>query len=302
MSATQALPATAPFELPAAAATVAKLQHAFEEHGYAILRGAFSQEVVQNARKLLETLVEKDAQQLAAAGKAPNLFKNEPFETRMYKLYKDIPDLFNGHIQSELHHPSFFPYFFNQHVLDLVEGLIGGELRLYPNYFVRPKLPGSEKTQILWHQDAGYTYNKKEGGENKAQLENLRMVNLWTSFVPATEENGCMQFIPGTHKLGLVPHTYQKYYLEIDKEYLEPHLSKAVTIAMQPGDVVLFSNLLYHWGLPNRAETIRWSLDFRYQDATQSTLRATKGHIARSRKQPETAVRDAKHWTELTFQ
>lgn len=32
------------------------------------------------------------------------------------------------------------------------------------------------------------------------------VVNCWTSLVPATVENGCMLFIPGSHKLGFVAH------------------------------------------------------------------------------------------------
>ena len=45
---------------------------------------------------------------------------------------------------------------------------------------------------------------------------------------------------------------------------------------------MLFSNLLFHQGLPNRSRTVRWNLDWRYQDARQPTLREDQGHIARS--------------------
>lgn len=60
-------------------------------------------------------------------------------------------------------------------------------------------------------------------------------------------------------------------------------------------------NLLFHQGLPNRADTIRWSLDWRYQDATQPTLRAEAGHLARSHAYPDQVVRDAADWAERTF-
>jgi ectoine hydroxylase-related dioxygenase (phytanoyl-CoA dioxygenase family) len=129
----------------------------------------------------------------------------------------------------------------------------------------------------------------------------LRMVNVWTPLVPARVENGCMQFIPGTHKLGAVPHEQREHYLEIKREHLEPRLSQAVSIEMDPGDIVLFHNMLFHQGLPNRSKTIRWSLDWRYQDATQPTLRKENGHIARSQKHPERAVKSAEEWGGLTF-
>jgi len=177
-------------------------------------------------------------------------------------------------------------------LLDVVETFLGGEIRLYPNYSARPKLPDHAPTQVLWHQDGGYT-----GG----QAEMLRMVNVWTPLVPARVENGCMQFIPGTHRLGIVPHEKRDYYLEIASEYLEPRLNQAIPIEMDPGDIVLFHNLLFHMGLPNRSHMVRWSLDWRYQDARQPTLRNENGHIARSRSHPERVVQSAKEWVSLTF-
>ena len=72
-------------------------------------------------------------------------------------------------------------------------------------------------------------------------------------------------------------------------------------VELQPGDLVLFHNLLFHRGLPNRSQAIRWSLDWRYQDLTQSTLRAQEGHVARSRAHPELAVAGADDWSARSF-
>ena len=110
-----------------------------------------------------------------------------------------------------------------------------------------------------------------------------------------------MQFIPGTHRLGVVPHERRQYYLEIAVDQLQPRVEKAVSIEVDPGDIILFHNLLFHQGLPNRSQTVRWSLDWRYQDATQPTMRATKGHTARSHLHPEQAVKSAKQWASLSF-
>jgi len=78
-------------------------------------------------------------------------------------------------------------------------------------------------------------------------------------------------------------------------------LNQAIPIEMDPGDIVLFHNLLFHMGLPNRSHMVRWSLDWRYQDARQPTLRNENGHIARSRSHPERVVQSAKEWVSLTF-
>jgi ectoine hydroxylase-related dioxygenase (phytanoyl-CoA dioxygenase family) len=110
-----------------------------------------------------------------------------------------------------------------------------------------------------------------------------------------------MQFIPGTQRLGAVRHERRQYYLEIASEVLAPLEEQAVNIELDPGDIVLFHNLLFHRGLPNHSQQIRWSADWRYQDATQPTLRKENGHIARSRSHPEEAVQSAAQWATLTF-
>ena len=133
---------------------------------------------------------------------------------------------------------------------------------------------------MLWHQDGAYTKSYTDS----APITTMTMVNVWAPFVRATQENGCMEFIPGTHKLGVVRHEDREYYLEIAEEELVSRRSQAVPIEMDPGDVVLFNNLLFHRGRPNHAQTIRWSADWRYQDATQDKV-----------------VRTAQDWARLTF-
>ncbi|MCC6445263.1 MAG: phytanoyl-CoA dioxygenase family protein [Armatimonadetes bacterium] len=269
------------------------LQHRFNEEGYIVLKGFLDPKDIRDARSAMEGLVDREAEKLMAAGKSEGPLHGEPLETRLLRLYEnhmeEIPILF----RPELHQEGLFDLFFHPGLLDIAEAILGGEIRLYPNYSARPKLPDNARTEVLWHQDGGYT-----GGE----AGDLRMVNVWTPLVPARRENGCMEFIPGTHRLGLVPHEGREYYLEIASEYLLPRKKDAVAIEIDPQDIVLFHNLLFHRGLPNRSAKIRWNLDWRYQDATQPTLRPQQGHIARSRLHPESVVRDARQWAALSFE
>jgi phytanoyl-CoA hydroxylase len=268
----------------------------FEEQGYVILKGLLEPDVVRNARAELEGLVDRLARSLRAGGKIRRLHADEPFETRLYRLFQDRVEEAPKSFRPELHLAGLYPVFFHPVLLDIVEEYLGGEIRLYPNYTARPKLPEWEGTLVLWHQDGGYTDRGAGGG-----VETLRMVNVWSPLVPARVENGCMQFIPGTHRLGVVPHEQRRHYLEIRQDVLDQWGDQAIPVECDPGDVVLFHNLLFHCGLPNRSGTIRWSLDWRYQDATQPTMRTHTGHIARSRRDPESAVRSAEEWSILTF-
>lgn len=276
------------------------LQEQFQEQGYILLKGFLPDAVVAGCVQALQRLVDREAQSLLAKGKIVEGWEGEPFETRLYRLYEGCLDDAPKSFRPELHLPELFPLFFHSGLLDIVERFLGGEIRLYPNYTARPKLPGWDGTQVLWHQDGGYT--EKLGQDDTVAVEQFRMVNVWTPLVPVDAHNGCMQFIPGTHRLGVVPHETRKHYLEISETYLKPRLSEAVDIVCDPGDVVLFHNLLFHQGQPNASDSIRWSIDWRYQDAEQSTRRKERGHIARSRSHPEAAVQDAEQWSRLSFQ
>ena len=276
------------------------LSSIFETEGYVILRGILDQQVLRGVQSEMEKLVDLHAEKLLTGGKTRSLFREELFETRLYRLYSNCQDQAPKVFREELHGPGLFQLFFNPKILNIVEIILVDEIRLYPNYSARPKIPDWEGTQVLWHQDGGYTEQLKT--EDRRSIETLRMVNVWTPLVPAYVENGCMQFIPGTHKLGSVPHVQKKHYLEIDPAYIEPRLDHAVNIELDPGDVVLFHNLLFHQGLPNHSKSIRWSLDWRYQDATQPTMRKENGHLARSRRHPEMMVRSPEQWASLSFQ
>jgi hypothetical protein len=243
--------------------------------------------------------VERHAQALLAEGLIADPLREEPLETRLYKLYAGHMERAPLMFRPELHLTGLFDLFFHPRLLDIVEALLGPEIRLYPNYSCRPKYPEHAPDETLWHQDAGYTHAIYRAQEGPA--ESLRMVNAWTSLVPARVENGCMQFIPGTHTLGVVRHERQETYLRIAEAEIEPRRAQIVNIPTDPGDVVLFSNLLFHHGQMNHSDRLRWSFDWRYQDATQPTLRAEHGHIARNRRQPHHAVADAEQWASLSF-
>ena len=272
------------------------LTESFDRDGYVILKAFLSSTVIEGVKEELNVLVDRQAERLMAAGRITEPYDDAPFDTRIARVFEHSMDMAPTSFRPELHGPRLFDLFFHPRLLDVVEWLLGPEIRLYPNYTARPKFPEWKGTLVLWHQDGGYTAQAADG------VEILRMVNVWAPLVPATEKNGCMQFVPGTHRLGVVPHEKREYYLEIAQEELDLRLGQAVSIEVDPGDVVLFHNLMFHCGLPNMTRTVRWSMDWRYQDATQSTMRPHEGHPARSVKAPENVVRNRKDWAGRIFQ
>jgi ectoine hydroxylase-related dioxygenase (phytanoyl-CoA dioxygenase family) len=277
------------------------LKAQFENEGFVILREVIPQPVVAEVRQELSSIVNDIAIGLQAMDHFDDRFENEPFESRLLKLFSFAPELSPTQFRRNLHRRGMFGLFFCPRVLDLAEEILGSEIRLYPNYTVRPKLPEDPKTLVLWHQDAAYTELDLVKQPAAGMTANdLRMVNVWSPLVPARVENGCMQFVPRTHRIGIVKHEPRTHYLEIAESELAPRRKDVIDVILDPGDVVLFSNLLFHCGQPNRTNTIRWSCDWRYQDASQPTLRRENGHLARSASQP--VVKTPEQWAALKFQ
>jgi phytanoyl-CoA hydroxylase len=121
--------------------------------------------------------------------------------------------------------------------------------------------PAGKGTYLPWHQDAGDVW----------KLDRDPLVTLWVSLDPSTRMNGCLQVIPGSHRLGLLskngstisPAHAQLYCPDEAIEYLE----------LKPGEALLLHNWLLHRSDVNRTDTPRRALSVCYIDGrTLNTL------------------------------
>src|SRR3989440_354562 len=94
------------------------------------------------------------------------------------------PHLLFTWVDGIVHHPA---------ILDAVEDIIGPDIRLF-HLSVWPKNAG-DAAYVSWHQDATYF-----------GLEPPLQVTAWVALTDASIEAGCMEVIPGSHKLGQLPH------------------------------------------------------------------------------------------------
>ncbi len=81
-------------------------------------------------------------------------------------------------------------------------------------------------------------------------------------------------------------------YLRINQidEYTAAFPRSVVNATMKFGDVMIFNQYTYHRGLPNvDKKNVRWTLDFRYQNANHGTLRGEKGFLL-NKPEPENFV------------
>jgi ectoine hydroxylase-related dioxygenase (phytanoyl-CoA dioxygenase family) len=93
-------------------------------------------------------------------------------------------------------------------------------------------------------------------------------VTAWVAFTEATEANGAMEYIPGSHKLDQIPHrdTFAKNNLLTrgQEVMVEVDRSKRRIITLRPGEMSLHQVRLVHGSPPNPSTDRRIGLAIRY--------------------------------------
>ncbi|MDT0478346.1 chlorinating enzyme, partial [Streptomyces sp. DSM 41014] len=148
--------------------------------------------------------------------------------------------------------------------VERVASILGPDLLCWRTEFF-PKYQGDEGTD--WHQAATFAHSSgrpqiRWPAENDAPAFG-GTITAWTAFTHSTKESGCLQLMPGTHRvmnydesLGMSynPDTINKRekdsvrrgffgydYRELQKDPdWRPDESKAFSLVMQPGECVIF--------------------------------------------------------------
>lgn len=113
-----------------------------------------------------------------------------------------------------------------------------------------PKVGGAWE----WHQDYGYWY------KNACLFPD--MISALIAVDGATKENGCLQVIKGSHKLGRIEHGFSGEQVGANMERVNEALKRLplVYCEVQPGSVIFFHGNLLHRSDQNTSERPRWSL------------------------------------------
>ena len=106
-----------------------------------------------------------------------------------------------------------------------------------------------------WHQDYGYWYKNEF-------LFPDQMISVMVAITKATKENGCLQVIGGSHKMGRVEHGFAGDQVGAAQHYVDLALKTLplVYVELKPGDALFFHSNLLHRSAPNLSDTARWSL------------------------------------------
>jgi ectoine hydroxylase-related dioxygenase (phytanoyl-CoA dioxygenase family) len=137
-------------------------------------------------------------------------------------------------------------------IVGRVLSLIGDSILLYTSQFFVKEPGGGE---IPWHQDRDYLFVDQP----------LQTVCAWVALSHTTLYNGCLEFIPGSHKINFphrtqsLPHLFNAVALFDKSTCAEP-----VSLSMKAGEVVLFHANILHKSRPNLTPERRIGLAARY--------------------------------------
>jgi chlorinating enzyme len=148
-------------------------------------------------------------------------------------------------------------------ILDGIEDLHGPDLLCWTtNFFIKE---AADPAFVSWHQDSTYW-----------GLSTPDVVTAWVAFTPATEANGAMEYIPGSHKLDQIPHrdTFAKHNLLTRGQEVMVDVDRAQRriITLRPGEMSLHHVRLVHGSPPNPSSDRRIGFAIRYIPTSAAQL------------------------------
>lgn len=207
----------------------------FHEDGYVVVKGLFSEE---ETNKLYRTAIENSVMQKNAM----DLNDQSGKKTKLSLWFTPGDDVFGYLIRSE-------------RMVNSVWQLLGQEspvCHFHTKLMQKePKVGGAWE----WHQDYGYWY------KNQFIFPD-QLMSVMIALTPANKENGCLQVIKGSHKMGRVNHGFAGEQVGADMEMVNHALKtmELVYCEIEPGDALFFHSNLMHRSEANLSDHPRWSL------------------------------------------
>jgi len=162
---------------------------------------------------------------------------------------RELRNAFRLHI----YNPFFLQFAKSPKLTGILGELLGHPLRLYGSQlFAKPARVG---TVVPKHQDMPYwPFHPPE------------MITAWVALDDSNQENGCVRFFRGSHKLGMLPHAQSNVSGNslglVDHPAVNALPEDAIEV--KRGSVVLHHSLTVHYSEPNLSDHARRGLVYVY--------------------------------------
>lgn len=203
---------------------------AYQRDGYVVIRRLFAADEIAALRRTTEREL-PDLEVLTKADQAGN-----KVSLKMWNgAGEDIYGMFSR----------------NERVVNIVERLIGDRVYLYHAKMILKNAHDGGAWE--WHQDYGYWYH------NGCLAPD--MASCLIAVDPNTAENGCLQVLRASHRLGRLDHVRENEQYVADSERVNVAVTRFdnVPIPLEPGDAIFFHCNLLHRSDANNSDKRRWN-------------------------------------------
>lgn len=145
--------------------------------------------------------------------------------------------------------PGFHDILWHPAVNVAASQLLGGPVRFWHDQlFCKPARHGGV---VAWHQDYSYWTRTKP----------MQHLTCWIGLDDSTQDNGCLQYIPGSHRWDLLPITGLAGNMEAIREVLTleqaAKFARPAAIELKKGECAFHHPLLIHGSFQNRTDQPR---------------------------------------------
>jgi ectoine hydroxylase-related dioxygenase (phytanoyl-CoA dioxygenase family) len=129
------------------------------------------------------------------------------------------------------------------------------------------KEPHTGNNRTPWHQDAVYwPHNQRQ-----------QQTTIWIALKDATIVNGCMSFLAGTHKIGVLPKIDLGNPQDIFQYAPQIKPVKPRICELKAGSATFHNGLTFHYAGPNKSDAMREAFAIIYMP--DGTTYLDKNHI-----------------------
>ena len=232
------------------AVTPAEQKRFYGRHGYLIVPGLLTPRELSRLRAALA----------AVLARARRLTRS----TRTFRLVTGLDGRF--HVKRVwdpiAQHPAFYKLALDRRILDVVERLIGRNIQLHQSRMnLKPRTPHA---WFDWHQDyPAFPHTNFD----------LLIVTVYLD--DSTPDNGCLTVIPGSHRLGPLPHRFTfegAPRTELVDRRVAANRSRWRGLAVPAGGMTVHHGNMLHSSRANLTDRPRSTLQFWYRAADNVQL------------------------------
>ena len=218
--------------------SISQIEH-FNQHGFISPLQGFSEEIIKKQQQYFDKLLQ---QIFDASEKGDNHFGGvDKRDSVQYSL-----NCYHTKLRG------IWETMYAEPLLRAVRDLLGDDVVAWATHYFC-KLPGDGKA-VSFHQDASYW-----------GLTPAKTVTVWLALDDTDEDNGAMQFLPGSHKVGHIPWKESSEESVLNQQIKDISMfDKPFSNNLKAGEYSLHSSLLVHGSPKNQSSRRRCGLTIRY--------------------------------------